>query len=240
MAMQEWQGTIFLGAEWALFVGRGGVTPLHRHLAHKIVMGLDRDVEVRWDDGRCRQGRIVPVRAGSLHRVSAPAARVGLYYADAGAFPNSSLPAPRQLKALLRLCRQLDGGDPQAIAAMHGLHLDGSCLADDRVVKAVDAMRRSRDAPLEAVAPRAGVSQRRLRHLFAASVGGAPVRYRRWRRLRVAAQRLGQGERIVDAALEAGFSDAAHLTRTFVEMLGITPGMFQTSQVIILPDTDAA
>ncbi len=234
--MEGWTGTIVLGDACALFVGSGGRTPMHRHLAYKIVIGLDRSIEVVNGDGSRRHGRVLPVLPGSLHQVLATGARVGLYYADAGAFPNSSLPASRAILALVRLCRRLDHGEEDAIRSLKSVPtLDGSCFADARVSSIVGHMRRPDNARLEVIASKVGLSHSRFSHLFSSAVGGAPARYRRWRRLWVAAELLGQGERIVDAALEAGFSDAAHLTRTFVEMLGITPSLFRASEVIVLP-----
>lgn len=235
--MESWTGKIVLGEACALFVGSGGCTPMHRHLAYKIVIGLDRAIEVVNEDGSRRSGRVLPVLPGSLHQVLAAHTRVGLYYADAGAFPNSSMPASRAIRALVTLCRRLDSGDEAAIRSLKSVPtLDGSCFADSRVTTIVGEMRRPDHKPLDAIASKVGLSHSRVSHLFTSTVGGAPARYRRWRRLWIAAERLAQGDRIVDAALEAGFSDSAHLTRTFVEMLGITPGLFQASQVILLPE----
>lgn len=234
--MEGWTGKIVLGDACALFVGSGGRTPMHRHLAYKFVIGLDRSVDVVDGDGSRRSGRLLPVRPGSLHQVLADDARVGLYYADAGAFPNSSLPGSRAIRALVSLCRRLDGGDEATIRSLKTVPvLDGSCSADSRVTAVVGEMRRPENTRLEAIASGVGLSHSRFSHIFTSTVGGAPARYRRWRRLWIAAELLGRGERIVDAALEAGFSDSAHLTRTFVEMLGITPGLFQASEVILLP-----
>lgn len=209
---------------------------MHRHLAYKIVIGLDRPIDVVYENGELRNGRVVPVLPGSLHKVLAEGARVGLYYADAGAFPNSSLPGARAIRSLVTLCKRLDAGDEETIRSLKDIpRLDGSCSADSRVKTIVGEMRQPDNAKLDAIASKVGLSHSRLSHLFTSTVGGAPVRYRRWRRLWIALEHLGKGERIVDAALEAGFSDAAHLTRTFVEMLGITPGLFQASEVILLP-----
>lgn len=235
--MEGWTGKIVLGDACALFVGSGGRTPMHRHLAYKFVIGLDRPVEVVDGDGGRRRGRLLPVLPGSLHQVLADDARVGLYYADAGTFPNSTLPGARTIRALVSLCRRLDSGDEATIRSLKTVPmLDGSCSADSRVTAVVGEMRRPGNTSLEAIASRVGLSHSRFSHLFTSTVGGAPARYRRWRRLWIAAELLGRGERIVDAALEAGFSDSAHLTRTFVEMLGITPGLFQASEVILLPE----
>jgi AraC-like DNA-binding protein len=234
--MEGWTGKIVLGEACALFVGSGGRTPLHRHLAYKIVIGLDRPIEVVDEAGSSRKRRIQPVLPGSLHAVIAEGTRVGLYYADAGAFPKSSLPRPQALRSLVSLCKRLDAGDAETVRSLKRVPtLDGSCSADSRVAVIVGEMRRPENSRLDVIASKVGLSHSRFSHLFATTVGGAPARYRRWRRLWIAAERLAQGERIVDAALDAGFSDSAHLTRTFVEMLGITPGMFQASELILLP-----
>ncbi len=235
--MEGWTGKIVMGEACALFVGSGGRTPMHRHLAYKIVIGLDRQIEVVDETGISRKRRIQPVPPGSLHAVIAEGTRVGLYYADAGEFPNSSMPGPRAIRSLVNLCRRLDEGDEEAVRSLKNVPtLDGSCSADSRVATIVGELRRPESTRLDVIASRVGLSHSRFSHLFASTVGGAPARYRRWRRLWIAAQHLARGERIVDAALDAGFSDAAHLTRTFVEMLGITPGLFQASEVILLPE----
>jgi AraC-like DNA-binding protein len=60
-------------------------------------------------------------------------------------------------------------------------------------------------------------------HAFTESVG-VPVRpYILWLRLQRAACDLVGGATVTSAAHRAGFSDAAHLTRTFRRMLGATP-----------------
>src|SRR4029453_15865292 len=53
---------------------------------------------------------------------------------------------------------------------------------------------------------------------------GVPVRpYILWLRLQRAACDMMNGASVTNAAYRAGFSDAAHLTRTFRRMLGATP-----------------
>jgi AraC-like DNA-binding protein len=76
---------------------------------------------------------------------------------------------------------------------------------------------------LKALAEIAGLSPSRFMHAFTGSVG-IPVRpYILWLRLQRAACDLMNGASATDAAHRAGFSDAAHMTRTFRRMLGATP-----------------
>jgi AraC-like DNA-binding protein len=79
------------------------------------------------------------------------------------------------------------------------------------------------DLSLESLAERAGLSPSRFMHVFTASLG-VPLRpYLLWLRLQYAAGRLLAGASATEAAHEAGFSDAAHLSRTFRRILGTTP-----------------
>ena len=79
------------------------------------------------------------------------------------------------------------------------------------------------DLSLKTLAGIAGLSPSRFMHAFTESVG-VPVRpYILWLRLQRAACDLMHRASVTSAAHRAGFSDSAHLTRTFRRMLGATP-----------------
>jgi AraC-like DNA-binding protein len=79
------------------------------------------------------------------------------------------------------------------------------------------------DVSLRTLASVAGLSPSRFMHAFTESVG-IPVRpYILWLRIQRAACHLRDGASVTNAAHRAGFSDAAHMTRTFRRMLGTTP-----------------
>ena len=79
------------------------------------------------------------------------------------------------------------------------------------------------DLSLKTLAEVAGLSPSRFMHAFTESVG-VPVRpYILWLRLQRAACDMMNGASVTNAAHRAGFSDSAHLTRTFRRMLGATP-----------------
>lgn len=77
-------------------------------------------------------------------------------------------------------------------------------------------------ASIHELAESIGVSESRLMHLFSEEVG-IPIRqYLLWYRLRDALRLITTGISFTDAAHEAGFSDSAHLSRTFKKMFGLT------------------
>ena len=81
----------------------------------------------------------------------------------------------------------------------------------------------SDDFSLKALAGISGLSQSRFMHVFTESTG-VPLRpYVLWLRLQRACCDLMAGTSVTASAHSAGFSDAAHLTRTFRRMLGMTP-----------------
>lgn len=81
----------------------------------------------------------------------------------------------------------------------------------------------SDDFSLRTLAGIASLSQSRFMHVFTESMG-VPLRpYVLWLRLQRACCDLMAGANVTAAAHSAGFSDAAHLTRTFRRMLGMTP-----------------
>ena len=98
---------------------------------------------------------------------------------------------------------------------------------DPRVRRAIKYLRErlggSHDLSLKALADISGLSASRFMHVFTESVG-VPLRpYILWLRLQRASCELMDGASMTAAAHNAGFSDAAHMTRTFRRMLGTTP-----------------
>lgn len=80
---------------------------------------------------------------------------------------------------------------------------------------------------LDHLASAVGLSPSRLMHVFTSSVG-TPLRpYLAWLRVQHAAIAIVSGTALSDAAHSAGFSDAAHMSRSFRRMLGVSPSMLR-------------
>lgn len=110
--------------------------------------------------------------------------------------------------------------------------------AGDRLVQVIDRRVRGREAPPVARALRRatrvgnlerllGLPARALHTRVIADLGLAPKRALRIERLHVALHRTRHGESLVSAALHAGYSDQAHLTREFRALLGESPTAWQ-------------
>jgi AraC-like DNA-binding protein len=96
---------------------------------------------------------------------------------------------------------------------------------DSRIRKVLAWASQQIDEPVglsDAVAV-SGLSASRLRHLFVEQTGLPFKTYLLWLRLTRAVERYASGAALTQAAHEAGFSDSAHLSRTFRRMFGVAP-----------------
>jgi AraC family transcriptional regulator of arabinose operon len=95
---------------------------------------------------------------------------------------------------------------------------------DPRVQRVMQALRDSVEPlPLARLSRIACLSPDRLTHLFAQQAGLSIKRYAVWSKMRRAMVQFGVGERLTEAALIGGFTDAAHMSRTFRNHFGLPP-----------------
>jgi AraC-like DNA-binding protein len=73
------------------------------------------------------------------------------------------------------------------------------------------------------LARRLGMERTRALRAFKECTGQTFRAFKRWTGLQVAARKMVQGESVGTAALDAGFADTAHLSRTFRHLFGLTP-----------------
>lgn len=106
---------------------------------------------------------------------------------------------------------------------------------DDRIQSVLDFISRNIDKTITTkdLTEVAYLSESRLLHLFKESMG-LPIRnYILWYRLKIVLTQIMEGNTLTKAAFEAGFSDQAHMTRTCVNMLGVSPSTFSKNSKFI-------
>jgi transcriptional regulator GlxA family with amidase domain len=208
-----------------------------------LVLGLDGPLRVRARKGPWREMAGVLTAPDVPHAIDAAEREVLLVFLDpeseAGAALRASLDGPlRALSAKERdaLARDVDpvrlmqaegaAWTQRAVEVLGARTPPSQRVVHPRVRKLLRLLRDlppDGDTSLPALAAQVQLSPGRLMHAFTESIG-LPLRpYLAWLRLQRAAAAIVSGVPLGEAAHAAGFSDAAHMTRTFRRMLGLTP-----------------
>lgn len=97
--------------------------------------------------------------------------------------------------------------------------------ANERILDIIKTLKNSPEKKISAaeLAASVNVSESRLAHIFKEETGIPIRRFLLWLRLIDAVKLIINGTSYTDAAHEAGFSDSAHLSRTYKKMFGVTP-----------------
>ncbi|MEQ8483977.1 MAG: AraC family transcriptional regulator [Pseudomonadales bacterium] len=100
-------------------------------------------------------------------------------------------------------------------------------VGDRRVRAVIDLIRAEpgRSFRVDMLARQVHLSPSRLSHLFKYHIGVPIRRYVVWARLRTVMAETAAGTSLTRAAHVAGFSDAAHLSRTFRQTFGFAPSV---------------
>jgi AraC family transcriptional regulator len=223
-----------------------GVVPAHAHHAIQIVIALDGMVAISGEDNRWRRGPGIIVQPDVVHSFDCNGAMGAMLFVDPesneGMWLHRALeqeiavtPDARLASSVSELRRFIE----QPIDSMEVGELIRHCVhalspgapparrLDQRITKVLCAIRARDDLrmPLDDAAQLAFLSPSRFAHLFKDEVGLPYSRYMLWRKLTRAMVSIASERTIAAAAQAADFADAAHLTRTFYQMVGMAPSV---------------
>lgn len=235
-----WKGQARMDLGWGEFVGVTGDNAPHSH--HAVQVMLSEQPQPLWTAALgWQEVRGALIGPELSHRLGSNGEPVRLVYIE----PHSDV--GRRMTALLE--QGLRVLTPDECEAAHRVletaNAPDLALAEALALSALESLPKIRDRDIEAwiaalpmtlperltaarCAKQLGLSSSRFLHRFRAHTG-LPLRpYLRWRRLLVALREAMQGASLTDAAHAAGFSDAAHFTRTFRRHFGLAPSALTT------------
>lgn len=218
--------------------------PAHAHHAIQVVIALEGRVAICGADGGWHESRGIVVRPNAQHGFDCNGALGVMVFVDPdsseGAWLAAALRqaitdvAEARLDAIVPALRAFaeHAGQGDDVAALVRGCVQASRLGpaptrrvDSRVTKVLDAIRAADELrmSLDRAADIACLSPTRFAHLFKEQVGLPFSRYLLWRKLTRAMVAIGSERTLAAAAHAADFADAAHLTRTFHQMVGMAP-----------------
>jgi len=241
---------VFVGIGRALYIGAASDTTPHLHHAIQICVALSGRIRLRpGPESRWKHHGGAVIRSHQRHQLDGSGCEVVIAYLE----PESQ--EGRRLAVKDSRIQAIAPATVEAIRATAAAALSSevsqktaACLfdeiltrlgagperrgaLDDRVRQVLLAVREdpTRRWRVAEMAEAAGLSSHRFREVFASRVGLSCRQYLLWTRLDSALRELARGASLTEAALAAGFADAAHLTRTFRRMVGIPPSAIARS-----------
>lgn len=238
----------------SVWIGRH-LAPVQDHAHHAIQVSLAMEGSFRvqaagWPEPREAHGMVVlPDRR---HRFDGCGAAVATLFVEPNSMRGAAL---RQRFAGSDVTLLADAEAHEAVRYLHAQYLAGApdeALAqyaqgavcriagnpatapaeDPRITAALAWMHARLATPirLEQVAAAVHLSPGRFRHLFVAQTGTSLRAWLLWARMERGVEAAFQGRSWTEAAHEAGFADAAHLTRTCRRIFGLAPSMLVPEQ----------
>lgn len=137
---------------------------------------------------------------------------------------------------------QLDRASLHALCASMVLVTCGTRRArptplDARVARVLHVLREEAgqgQVPLRNLATQVCLSPDRLTHLFREQTGLSIKRYLLWAKIRRTVPRIAAGLPLTDSALAGGFTDAAHMSRTFQRYFGLPPSFLANAGCVAM------
>lgn len=225
----DWAGQFLFGESWACYRGVSAHNSLHEHAAIQIVFAHLGDAVITDSVGVEHRGKAVIIRPLVSHALASDS-EVTIIYIE----PQS----PLAFKVADCICDaditimedpnflEFVANEPLDVweARISRSFSDKAIQIDERLNNALALLAREPGSlRIEDAAIKVGLSHSRLRALAGQQLGLPLSTWLIWRKLESAAQALGRGLSLAEAAAFGGFADQAHFARVMRRMFGITP-----------------
>lgn len=253
VSTHDWRGTVLVWDEQAIFLGQAADASLHESPAIKVCVALEQTFALRThEDDTFTNYESAIIAPGQPHAIDgwhnkivmlllAPETRLAQPLAPIFSKQGITRLSAEAVAKIRAIFSEFDGrltaNDVENICQEMVAAIDSgkSLPIDTRVAQSIEWIRASRNEGISIHEIAAGVelSESRFSHLFTENVRIPVRRYLLWLRLRDAMHLFAKGDSLTEVAHEAGFSDSAHLTRTFRSLLGIAPSALTKESTII-------
>lgn len=231
---KDWKVDVVFSDSVAIFRGHIGPNKAHSHWASQLTIALEGELEFEAAGSERGRTKALYLASNTTHQLFSGYV-VSIYF---DALSESRLKAlgegavdgwvalsgeqlPKALRELSSSSNLRDLLDSDLLAVSTPASASDARfrqIAQD----IIEAIRAGEDPDREALAARVNLSPSRFSHWFVEQ-SGIPLRsYKKWLKLRIAMDILLDGFNPTDAAMQAGFSDLAHMSRAFSESFGLT------------------
>lgn len=196
----------------------------HPNPALAVLVGRTGPVTVADDGGRVTGDALI-VRPGLSHCVSFAERGADVLYLNGLAFPFTAPLAVAATGAIAQLAARAIGGEADAIAELRarlGLATAPLSTKMAAIVRAIEADPMMRMSQTE-LARRLGMERTQALRRFKAATGLTFRAFKLWSGLQHAARQIEAGVLVRTAAMDGGFADTAHLSRSFRALFGLSP-----------------
>lgn len=226
-----------------IFAGQHVVTKMHSHHAYEIVIPFDSNVILQTEDSSVKASGLI-IRNDITHSTKAegfilfiyinPETQLGkrlnhlLYKNNLLEIQDTVI---EKIKSFINDLIKNEYSESEMLTFLTSVllnditQMETNYNPDSRVSNVINHIKSNLHKPLnfKQLKDIACLSESRLIHLFKKEIGIPIRKYVLWSRLQEAIKYFLKGKTLTQSAHLAGFSDIAHLTRTFVSMFGITP-----------------
>ena len=233
---------IYAWAERFLYLGPSTKTSSHRNHAATWLIACEGKLRVTLASGGVLEDQVIYLPSEIEYATDLASSSIAALYWEPEStsfqhamahfenIPRAFACAQTYRDELFKLC-EFDTTRDQAdklLACIFGfakMRDDKPAYIDTRINAALTFLRDSSQAydSIESLSARVRPSPSRFTHLFKKVVGVPVRRYVLWLKMRRALDLAIAGDSLTTAALSAGFSDSAHLSRSVRAMMGIAP-----------------